>query len=205
MTTILALSIFGCNWLVVTHCLSWCSSAVFGDNIDSGSFHGIDTLIVLVSIRADYRTRRMNTLLSTVPTLSDNKGVEIYIFSLKLTFLTQYVTIVSVLRNIFYGSNCFMEYVNSLFSAAFWHCTIWKFIPIDDAWWRHQMDTFSALLALCAGNSPVTGEFPAQRPVTRSFDGFFDLRLNKQLCKQSWGWWFETPSRSLCHYNDRMQ
>ena len=37
-------------------------------------------------------------------------------------------------------------------------------------WWRHQMETFSALLALCAGNSPVTGEFPAQRPVTRSFD-----------------------------------
>ena len=37
-------------------------------------------------------------------------------------------------------------------------------------WWRHQMETFSALLALCAGNSPVSGEFPAQRPVTRSFD-----------------------------------
>ena len=45
------------------------------------------------------------------------------------------------------------------------------------SWWRHQMETFSALLALCAGNSPVTGEFPAQRPVTRSFDVFFDLRL----------------------------
>ena len=40
------------------------------------------------------------------------------------------------------------------------------------------METFFALLALCAGNSPVTGEFPAQRPVTRSFDAFFDLRLN---------------------------
>ena len=34
-------------------------------------------------------------------------------------------------------------------------------------WWRHQMKTFSALLALCAGNAPVTGEFPEQRPVTR--------------------------------------
>ena len=53
---------------------------------------------------------------------------------------------------------------------------------------------FSALLAFCAGNSPVTGEFPAQRPVTRSFDVFFDLRWNKRLSKQSWGWWFETPS-----------
>ena len=54
-----------------------------------------------------------------------------------------------------------------------------------------------ALLALCAGNSPVTSKFPPQRPVTRSFDIFFDLRLNKWLSKQSWGWWFETPSRSL--------
>ena len=35
------------------------------------------------------------------------------------------------------------------------------------------METFSTLLAICAGNSPVTGEFPAQRPVTRSFDVFF--------------------------------
>ena len=47
------------------------------------------------------------------------------------------------------------------------------------------METFSALLALFAGNSPVTGEIPAQRPVTRSFDVFFDLRLNKQLSKGS--------------------
>ena len=65
------------------------------------------------------------------------------------------------------------------------------------SWWRHQMDTFSALLAICAGNSPVPGEFPTQRPVTQSFDVFFDLRLNKRLSKQSWGWWFETLSRPL--------
>ena len=55
--------------------------------------------------------------------------------------------------------------------------------------WRHQMETFSALLAICAGNSPVPGEFPAQRPVTRSFDVFFDLRPIKRLSKQWWGWW----------------
>ena len=46
-------------------------------------------------------------------------------------------------------------------------------------------------------NSPVTGEFPWQTPVTRSFKGFFDLRLNKRLSKHSGGWWFKTPSRSL--------
>ena len=55
------------------------------------------------------------------------------------------------------------------------------------SWWRHQMETSSALLALRAGNSPVPGEFPAQRPGTRSFDVFFDLRPNKRLSKQSWG------------------
>ena len=49
------------------------------------------------------------------------------------------------------------------------------------AWWRHQMETFSPLLALCAWNSPVTGEFPSQRPATRSFGVFFHLRLNKTL------------------------
>ena len=49
------------------------------------------------------------------------------------------------------------------------------------------METFSALLAICARNSPVPGEFPAQRPVTRSFDVFFNLHLNKRLSKHSWG------------------
>ena len=68
---------------------------------------------------------------------------------------------------------------------------------ISWSWWRHQREAYSASLALCAGNSPVTGEFPSQMPVTRSFDVFFDLRLNKRLSKQPWGWWFETPSRSL--------
>ena len=67
-------------------------------------------------------------------------------------------------------------------------------------WWRHQMKTFYALLALCAGNSLVTGEFPTQRPEPRRFDVFFDLRLNKQLSKQSRRRWFETPSRSLWHH-----
>ena len=57
------------------------------------------------------------------------------------------------------------------------------------SWWRHQMETFSVQLAICAVNSR---EFPSQRPVKRSFDVSFDLRLNKRLRKQSWGWRFET-------------
>ena len=66
------------------------------------------------------------------------------------------------------------------------------------------METLSASLALCAGNSPVTGEFPSQRPVPRSFDALFDLRLDKWLSEQSRRRWFRTPSRSLwCHCNER--
>ena len=57
------------------------------------------------------------------------------------------------------------------------------------------METFSALLAICAGNSPVTGEFPAQRPVTRSFDVFFHLHLNKRLSKQ----WSSRPIWRHCN------
>ena len=45
--------------------------------------------------------------------------------------------------------------------------------------------------------SPVKGEFPAQRPVTRGFDAFFNLHLNERLDKQSWCWWYETPSHPL--------
>ena len=51
------------------------------------------------------------------------------------------------------------------------------------------METFSALLGICARKSPVTGEYPAQRPVTPGFDDFFDLCLNKLLNKQPRGWY----------------
>ena len=64
------------------------------------------------------------------------------------------------------------------------------------------METFSALLTICAGNSPVSGELPAQRPVTRTFDVFFGLRLDERLSKHSWGWWLEMPSRPLWRQNN---
>ena len=73
--------------------------------------------------------------------------------------------------------------------------------------WPMKMMTSSKgnifrVTGLCVGNSPVTGEFPSRRPVTHSFDVFFDLHLYKRLSKQSRGWWFETPSLSLwCHCN----
>ena len=55
--------------------------------------------------------------------------------------------------------------------------------------------------SLC-GEFTGTGEFPAQRPVTRSLDVFFDVGLNKWLSKQPWGWRFETPSWSLWRHRN---
>ena len=75
-------------------------------------------------------------------------------------------------------------------------------VAIVYTWWRHQIETLSALLAICAENSPVPGEFPAQRPVTRGFDIFFELRLNKRLSKQWWGWRFETLSHPLWRHRN---
>ena len=87
-----------------------------------------------------------------------------------------------------------------------WRSQVWvvSFIcftmsGMEDVWTAKYMMTssngniFRVTGTLC-GNSPVTG---SQRPVTRSFDAFFDLGLNKRLSKQSWGWWPEMPSRSL--------
>ena len=71
------------------------------------------------------------------------------------------------------------------------------------AWWRHQLETFSASLALCERNPPVAGGFSSNRPVTRSFDIFFGVRLDRRLRKQSRCRWFEMPWCSLWrHCND---
>ena len=57
---------------------------------------------------------------------------------------------------------------------------------------------------LC-GEFTGPGEFPTQRPVTRSFDVLFDLRLNKRLSKQPWGWWFKTPSWSFWRQRNELE
>ena len=90
-----------------------------------------------------------------------------------------------------YCLHCYFQMMQMYLLLAKIYRNLWNLSILT--WWRHQMETFSALLALCAGSSPVA----AQKPVTRSFDDFIDLRLNKHLSKQSWGWWSETPPRSL--------
>ena len=73
---------------------------------------------------------------------------------------------------------CFKNDVNKFFNIIFidFMDAVQNYCSGDGhlflTWWRHQMETFSASLAICAGNSPVPGEFPAQRPVTRNFDVF---------------------------------
>ena len=84
-----------------------------------------------------------------------------------------------------------------------WHRLLFPFHPYNQyrgcwsapTWRRYQMEIFSALLALCEGNSPNTGEFPSQKPVTWIFDVFSDLRLNIRLSTQSRRRWFQTPLR----------
>ena len=89
----------------------------------------------------------------------------------------------------------------------------WNYIPMH--WFRRDFTIFDIyawmgnyMMTSSNGNifrvtGPLCGEFtgpsefPTQRPVTRSFNIFFDLRLNKRLSEQPWGWWFETPSWSL--------
>ena len=77
----------------------------------------------------------------------------------------------------------------SLCPSNFVEQLCWLYLSRDmAAWWRYRMETFSELLALCAGKSPHKGRW-------RGALMFFSaLCLNKRLSKQSWGWWIETPS-----------
>ena len=95
-------------------------------------------------------------------------------------------------NNVFHWQGAYLVW--SLCMATYHH-HYWGHV-----WWHHQMETFSTLLALCAGNSLVISEFPPQRPVTRSFGIFVDLRFNKWLSKQLRCRWFEMPLCSLWHH-----
>ena len=123
-----------------------------------------------------------------------NKSLDIYLSELGHHWFRQWI--VTYIDDLWFGSlieksvttaNMQLEY-RLLISIRM---SGWPYITYI-TWWPHQMETFSTLLAICAGNSLVAREFPTQRPVMQSFDVFFELRLNKPLSKQSWG----------CHFND---
>ena len=82
-----------------------------------------------------------------------------------------------------------------------WNLTI-PYFPIQDdvIKWKHFPRYWSSVWGI------PQWIFPAQRPVTQRFGVFFDLRLNKKLSEQPWGWWFETPSFPLWrHCNGILQ
>ena len=105
----------------------------------------------------------------------------------------------NVNANVFLSKWNFVCWQDGIFTFEKSPCLFWHrggrtmVVRVRMSWWRHQMETLSALLALCEGNSPVPGEFPSQRPATQSFD----LSLNKRFSKPSRRRWFDTPSRSL--------
>ena len=79
--------------------------------------------------------------------------------------------------------------------------------PTSDKHFPWSMMTSSNGKVFCVtgplcGEFTGPGEFPSQRPVTRSFDVFFDLRLNKRLSKQPWDWGFDTPVWSLWRHRN---
>ena len=109
-------------------------------------------------------------------------------------------TLVQVMACCLMAPSHYMKQYWVIISEILWHSPNDNFYP----WYEleHYMMTSSngnicRITGLLCGEFTGPGEFPAQRPVTWSFDVFFHLRLNKRLSKQSWGWWFETPSRPL--------
>ena len=81
----------------------------------------------------------------------------------------------------------------------FTHHTIYT-----EPWWRHRMETFSALLALCAGNSRSPVNSPHKGQWHRALMFSLICSLNKRLSKQPWGWWFESPSHLLRRHCNEM-
>ena len=131
-----------------------------------------------------------------------NQGLDFISFPTKLVAIQSIIIMLIVLSCLYWNhAVIYTNILQAYFTATGDILASPKFRQINlETWWRHQMETFSALLALCAGKSPVSGEFPSQRPLTRSFDDFLDLRLNKRLSKQSWGWWLDVSVMNMGEY-----
>ena len=154
-------------------------------------------VVLLVKISLQNANRAPAPILYCLKSCSRNKRFYHTCFSLVQKWLTRWL---SNARSFSYKPSALVtklwEWYTSKLITRDTGSVGWTFLFVK--WWRYEMKTFFALLAVCAGKSPVTGEFPAHRPVKRSFDGFLDLRLNKRLNKQSRHWWIETDER-LAH------
>ena len=107
------------------------------------------------------------------------------------------------LTNYFSLTLCMLDYLEIWICICIWYHFKWteyQLIIGTGCPVLYMMTSSNGNIFCVTG--PLCGEFTGQRPVTRSFDVFFDLRLNKQLSKQWWDWWFEMPSSPLwCHCN----
>ena len=86
-----------------------------------------------------------------------------------------------------------------------WPVTRGKCFHLMTSSWlrRHQMEIFSALLDLCAGNLPIIGVFPTQRPVRRSFDVLTDVCLNTRRKTSYRQWRQNAAGDSVITHTDR--
>ena len=146
---------------------------------------------------------------SSHPQVSDPSQSYIYIYILVNNFLPFSVALHQAISHDIWLYVHFQIISPELYIATSLSGMIWSYLddllplgtlsPWDEimSWWRHQMEAFSSLLAICEGNPPVTGGFPSQRPVTWSFDVFLDLCPDKWLRKQLRYQWSEMPLHSL--------
>ena len=92
-----------------------------------------------------------------------------------------------------------IHWINKNVIKSQWTSTQWNKKLFVTRYYNLFRSMQSCIIMTSSNGNRVTG------PVARSFDVFCDLCLNKRLSKQSWGWWFETPSRPLCrHCNDKI-
>ena len=74
---------------------------------------------------------------------------------------------------VFSGALWDMGQVHRQWTSVHSDCVLCVLPTLSAPFWRHQMETFSVLLALCEGNPPFTCGIPSQRPVAGSFGVFF--------------------------------
>ena len=102
-----------------------------------------------------------------------------------------FTTIIFLERNLCNPFNCFCIYAYGIFFVT--GVTTWRKLVMMTS---SNGNIFRVTGHLC-GKFTGYGWIPRTKPVKRSFEAFFNRRLNKRLSKQWWNWWFETPSRPL--------
>ena len=159
--------------------------------------HGLWKQILVIPKPANSLTHNTNRLLAQLihnglPYLSvdeyGGKNIDCNVKKISLNGSTRITT--------FYGI-WFVCYTTNNSSALYIELPLIKFLLSKFQWWRHQMQTFFRVTGRFCREFTGHQWIPLTKPVTRSFDVFFDLRLDKRLSIQSRGWWFETPSCSL--------